>query len=254
MNGMKKFLLASFVMIIIASTNAHAKTTLTCTGGHFFIDVQLSDGTWVCWEATTSCSGEWSYTIERANTGGVGTGRGITPTNAAAAVSATSRRQPVPASFAGQPNTPADPQSSNALSILTHLRQTDLKLSYRVSDSMRTAYLNRVHRQVRGPITVSNEQLQPWLAAGLSSGNIAPSPQAFGICPGSTYPNPQPNGTTACYPCLGCHPCGDSFCDNGNAIFNRADLSPNATVLGYKVESGKIVPPKNGAVSTRPAN
>jgi hypothetical protein len=255
MNRIKQLLLASFVVIIVASTNAQAKTIITCSGGHTFIDVQLSNGEWSCWEATTSCSGEWSFTIERANTGIIVNGGGTTPTTATTAVPATSRRQPIPSSFAGQqPNTPIDPQSSNALSVLTHLRQTDLKFSYRVPDSMHTAYLNRVHRQPRGTVTVSYEQLQPWLAAGLSNGNIAPTPQAFGICPGSTYPNPLPNGTTACYPCLGCHPCGDSFCDNGNAIFNQADLASNATALGYKVAGGKIVPPKPGAVSTRPAD
>lgn len=40
-------------------------------------------------------------------------------------------------------------------------------------------------------------------------------------CPSGTYPN-----GSNCYPCLGCHPCGDSFCDNGN--YRAIKINPRA--------------------------
>ena len=61
-------------------------------------------------------------------------------------------------------------------------------------------------------IAVSDSGVQKHAkASGIGTGNPTPS-QTVGCGPG-LYPN-----GTHCYPCLGCHPCGNTYCDNDNAL------------------------------------
>jgi hypothetical protein len=55
-------------------------------------------------------------------------------------------------------------------------------------------------------------------------------------CPPGLYPNGN-----NCYPCLGCHPCGTSFCDNAtNSIINTPISSFEPIELINKFESGTL--------------
>lgn len=202
--------------IIIASClwaqSASARAVFTCTGGSLFIDVQLSDGSWVCYQTTTACAGEWSFDIARASI--------------------------LPSPGVRHPRSVPAKRAMDVLRIASTIRPSDTTITHRVSDTMQSSFQRRSKLQPQGTITISDQRLSPWTRVALS-GKVPNGSRTQAKCGAGLYPNGN-----KCYPCLGCHPCGDSYCDNGNARLTTADLSTELARRGHKVVDGRIKPPR----------
>lgn len=252
---LKKFIISSGILIVIAMGSAveiFAKNTVTCSGGRLYIGQTSSSGEEICWDTNLTCDGEWTHTWERgAASGGVRnlkTGRGADATlvgsgsyigtqsvsNAGTTSGATVAPSDSYGGVARKPNNA--PTSQEVLALLQKVKQSDLKLYYKAPSSVADAFKKRVSWPTasKGHITIPSDIPAPTFPGPLSG------PVMRGICPGNLYPNPQPGGGTACYPCLGCHPCGDSYCSNSNLLLKRGDLAPALLNKGYTISSGRI--------------
>lgn len=213
-------------MFLCGSIQAYAvPANYTCTGGHLYLEVQGSDGTWNCWEIAGGCGGEWSVGFDLRSYG-----------NKPADQLATRKTAP-------------DAQTQ-ALTSLKNLKETDLLRFYRTSTAVLAAYRRRANfPRARQTVIIFKEDLAPWLVTLIQRGTL-PASASRGICPGDLFPNPKSDGTTGCYPCLGCHPCGDTFCDNKNTVaLTNADLSSALAAQRYFVKDGKIHGPLKKAVA-----
>jgi hypothetical protein len=210
------------VLLVLGFAQAvAAKTVFTCSGGTLFIDVPLSDGSWVCYQTTSSCSGEWSFEVGfRAN---IPDKPGFTHTK-----NVSARR------------------AAEVLRLATGLEQKGVHLFYRASDSIQKSFWRRAGLSPKGTVGISEKKLAPWLLAGMSSGNLSSGPVGAPGCPDGLYPNPQPGGGTNCYPCLGCTPCPPpgQYCGLYRVTLKPSDLSAELATQGYTLRKGKIVPPK----------
>ena len=57
-----------------------------------------------------------------------------------------------------------------------------------------------------------------------------------GGCPNGLYPN-----GSNCYPCLGCHPCGNTYCDDNTNAIAKPINKINISTLIDEVENGSTV-------------
>jgi hypothetical protein len=206
------------LLMLLAPRNTSARAEYTCSGGKFFIDVQSSDGTWTCWATNLTCSGEWTYTVER---------RADVPN---------------PPGYRRSSNIPAA-RVSEIARMVAILRKEDVIFAYRASDRLLSSY-HRRGRFATGTLTFSSSSVAHWLSAGLDSGNFGNGSSSKGVCPGDLYPNPKPGGGTNCYPCLGCAPCGDSYCSIYRIGLTQDDLSSSLEQEGYAVKNKRITRPK----------
>jgi len=222
MLGKLSVILIFFVSLLLFASNQTSTAVLTqqgftCSGKNLFFEVQNSDGSWDCYWMNQPCKGEWSYywaALSRR------------PGGTASTVQQSSNLRQI-----------APDEKTQRLLLIQNLEQSDIKLSYRVPASVLAAYRKRAHFPVRESVIVYEDQLPQWLRTMTERPSGAAAMN--GICPGGLYPNPLPGGGTACYPCLGCHPCGDSYCSNFSA-FASGDLAPVLAQKGYAISNGKI--------------
>jgi hypothetical protein len=214
----RKFLLSLLLLVgmfLCASIRADARQAgYTCTGGHLYFEVQGSDGSWTCMELAGGCpvGQEWSiyYNI-----------RAIRPRG----------NQTV--------YQPANTDEAQALTRLRNLKESDITQFYRATNAVLNSYHRRANfPKARKAAVLFEDELPKWLVNVYVTG-IPPEVVAKGSCPGDLYPNPKPGGGHNCYPCLGCTPCGDSYCSLYR-VFTNDDLSPALVSEGYFVRGGRI--------------
>jgi hypothetical protein len=231
-----KFLFLA-VLLLGVSSQAAAMTTMTCTGKHLYIEVEMPDHTWSCYEIVGGCNGEWSYSWRIAS-----------PTPQPTHSTRDLNKNDLNKNSAATARTAqADGPNEKVVHILGPLKPSNVKDLFHVSDAM----LQRYHKQMRGWPQTTNlgdlpgGDIPKWVTELSVTGTVPLSARAAGaaaVCSPPLYPNPLPGGGTACYPCLGCHPCGDSYCGNVYAL-TGADISPIMASQGYAVIDGKIQKP-----------
>ena len=194
-----------------------ARTFFGCVNSELYVCPEI-DSSVVCYHTTNSCSGSanWVVAVGRA-------------------------KLPDHPGFTHTPGVPAG-IAAEVFKLARELKASDIRSYYRTNDAVQTAFLRRTGSSSLGTVTISDQQMSPWLLSGLPSSNL--SEAARGVCPGNLYPNPKKGGGTNCYPCLGCTPCGASFCSVTRIALTPADLSPALAQEGYTVHNGKLSPPQ----------
>jgi hypothetical protein len=209
-----------FSLICVQPTMAQraaARTYFACVNSDLYVCVGIGSEVG-CFHTTTSCAGHWLVSVGRkAN---IPDNPGVVHTLGV-----------------------SDREAAEVLRIATELRQSDFHSYYRASDAMQSSLWRRAGLSSKGAIDISERKLAPWLLEGMSSGNFFPDTVERGSCPGDLYPNPKPGGGRNCYPCLGCTPCGNSYCSIYRIRLTTADLSPKLAQQGYTVKDGRLRPP-----------
>lgn len=207
-----KYPLFLAAILLLASVEASALNSITCSGGHLYLEQSHPDGD-ICWATGLSCSGEWSHSWELVKKGESGN------------VSQSSQRRMLgdPAGAGG---------GQEIVTILLSLKESDLKLFYQAPSSIVASFKERKGWPTsKGTFKIPEGTLPTWLenlARQKSSRANAALNRARG------YP---PHG----YPCLGCHPCPPDYCDNDNKSMKESDLAPVFVRQGYRNKDGKIV-------------
>jgi hypothetical protein len=202
-----------FVAIMLfASVEASALNSVTCSGGHVYLEQSHPDGD-ICWDTGLTCNGEWTYSWRLGKKGGDGGN-----------VSASSQAR------IGGGNSGNTPQE--IIKMLSSLKESDLTLFYQAPSSIVASFKLRKGWPAtsKGTIEIPQGTLPTWfetLARKTSSGATEALNRA------KSYP---PHG----YPCLGCHPCPPSYCDDNNKRMTASDLAPVLSQQGYRVIDGKI--------------
>lgn len=200
-----------------------AAETLTCTGGHLYIEGNFTSGGSYCMEIAGGCSGEWTCPLIS-----------FVPQGSSTDTVALQYYRGVSKEVA-----------SSIVRILTNLKPSDIKYSFRATPAVLASWKKRANwPKVAGEIRIRKESVPEWLIAAFKSGNF-PQTQKRMTTPienqdsGVAYP---PHG----YPCLGCHPNGSGGYDSDfGPLLSIGDLSPGQDKLGYKIKNGKLVVPKS---------
>lgn len=213
--------IAVAVILTASTAQAFARQSVTCSGGHLYVEQTGPDGDEICWDTKLTCSGEWTYSWLTARPGD--------KSGPMTAIQSSSARLSGDAA-----------EKDQAARLLAKVRKQDLQLFYKAPASVVASFKQRAGwpGREKGPI---------WLPPD-SPGPTFPEPPPESL-KAKGYP---PKG----YPCLGCEPCpppAGAFCDvvwnkrsapgrtsSGGGLTEK-DLSPEMARQGYRVVDGKIV-------------